>query len=133
MDSTPMGPNSPLSLLPRFGGKILFIGCGLKPNTSMHAVEELIEPPYLFGDFLEFNIINDGVVKRKKIRQHNFKGFEQRYDRIANLLNEKEMKKGSILAASVHLLDAEAMWEKAYMKLTENPYYFVDRLNERDN
>ena len=132
-DDTPLGPHSPLRLLPKFGGKILFIGCGLKPNTSMHAIEELLEPPYLFSDFFEFKIINHGLLTNKKIRQHNFKGFEQRYDRLANLLNAKELRSGRILSADVYLIDAEAMWKKAYMKMAENPYYFVDRLNVRDN
>ncbi len=132
-DSTPLGPNSPLHMLPRYGGKILFIGCGLKPNTSMHAVEELLEPPYLFGDAFEFKLITEGAVMHKKMRQHNFKGYEQRYDRVASLLNEKELRLGRVLAADVYLLDAAAMWKKAYNKLRENPYFFVDRLNVHDN
>ena len=128
-DNTPLGPNSPLRMLPRFGGKILFIGCGLKPNTSMHAVEELLEPPYLFDDYYNFKIIANGNVMNKKMRQHNFKGYEQRYDRIADLLGPRELRQGRVLAADVHLIDAEAMWKKAFLKLQQNPYYFVDRLS----
>ena len=41
LDETPCGPNSPFSRLRDAGGKVLFIGCGTRPNTSMHAVEEL--------------------------------------------------------------------------------------------
>ena len=40
--TTPCGPYSPFARLPEVGGQILFIGCGLNPNTSMHAVEERI-------------------------------------------------------------------------------------------
>src|SRR5690606_7869867 len=48
-DFTPCGPHSPLTKLPEVGGQILMLGCSLRPNTSMHGVEELVEPPYLFG------------------------------------------------------------------------------------
>ena len=37
-DRTPCGPRSPFHLLPEYGGQILMLGCGLRPNTSMHAV-----------------------------------------------------------------------------------------------
>jgi len=45
--TTPCGPYSPFASLPEVGGQILFIGCGLRPNTSMHAMEERVEPVYL--------------------------------------------------------------------------------------
>ncbi|MEM1137973.1 MAG: AAC(3) family N-acetyltransferase, partial [Bacteroidota bacterium] len=93
-DDTPVGANSPFRLLPKYKGKILFIGCGLKPNTSMHAVEELLEPPYLFADYFEFKIINNGIMMNKRLRTHNFKGYEQRYDRVADILSDKELKRG---------------------------------------
>ncbi|MBS1334084.1 MAG: AAC(3) family N-acetyltransferase, partial [Clostridiales bacterium] len=41
LDDTPCGPSSPFRRLRDAGGKVLFIGCGTRPNTSMHAVEEL--------------------------------------------------------------------------------------------
>ena len=129
LDDTPVGAHSPFRLLPEYGGKILFIGCGLKPNTSMHAVEELLEPPYLFEDYAKFKIISNGIIINKKMRRHNFKGYEQRYDRVANLLSKKELKKGRVLSAEVFLLDAAALWEKAFLKLQENPLYFVDKLD----
>ena len=48
-DNTPCGQNSPFNRLIENAGKILMIGCGLTPNTTMHAVEEYVRPPYLFG------------------------------------------------------------------------------------
>ncbi|UZR94715.1 AAC(3) family N-acetyltransferase [Chondrinema litorale] len=130
LDNTPVGENSPFRLLPKYGGKILFIGCGLKPNTSMHAVEELLEPPYLFEDYVNFKIVSNGSAMDKLVRRHNFKGYEQRYDRVANLLSKRELKKGRVLSAEVFLIDAVALWEKAYLKLRENPLYFVDKLDK---
>ncbi len=82
-DNTPCGPNSPFHLLPKVYGYILMLGCGLKPNTSMHAVEELIEPPYLWGNSLEYTLIDGtGTQTNKEYRQHGFTNTTQSYDRI---------------------------------------------------
>ncbi|MEZ4833790.1 MAG: AAC(3) family N-acetyltransferase [Caldilineaceae bacterium] len=43
--TTPCGPHSPFHKLLHHGGKILMLGCGLKPNTTMHALEEPRRPP----------------------------------------------------------------------------------------
>ena len=62
-DHTPCGAHSPFHRLPELNGKILMLGCGLHPNTSFHAIEEHIEPPYLFGEPLEYELI-DGAGQR---------------------------------------------------------------------
>jgi aminoglycoside 3-N-acetyltransferase len=129
LDHSPAGANSPFRKLPEYGGKILFIGCGLKPNTSMHAVEELVEPAYLFGESVDFHLqLPTGKSFSKLIKTHHFKGFEQRYDRISELLTPHEMKETRVMSATVYLVDARAMWEKSTRKLQEDPYFFVDRL-----
>ena len=62
------------------------LGCGLRPNTSMHGIEELVEPPYLYGDHLTYRLIlADGEVIEKEYRRHNFRGWIQRYDRVAEV------------------------------------------------
>jgi len=53
LDNTPCGKNSPFHRVMELNGKILFLGCGMNPNTSMHAIEELSNPDYLFGDCYE--------------------------------------------------------------------------------
>ena len=45
LDTTSCGPHSPFHRLREVGNWVLFIGCGIGPNTSMHAVEELFSPP----------------------------------------------------------------------------------------
>ena len=56
-DRTPCGEHSPLRLLPQVGGKILMLGCGWSPNTSMHGVEELAGAPYCLTPYeVEYNI-----------------------------------------------------------------------------
>ena len=129
LDSTPAGKNSPLVKLKKANGKILFIGCKLKPNTSMHAVEELVEPPYLFGKETVYFITNSkGEQYKKKYRNHNFIGYRQRYDRIEKIIDKKYLAKGKILLADSFLLDSAKMWEVALEKITEEPFYFVDTI-----
>ncbi|CAN5487937.1 AAC(3)-VI family aminoglycoside N-acetyltransferase [soil metagenome] len=129
IDQTPCGPNSPFRKLKEVNGKILFIGCGLRPNTSMHAVEELVEPPYLFGEEVIFNITSKNKnLPPIKMRTHDFVGWKQRYDRVENILSPEELKKGKVLDAESFLIEAPAMWKKAYEILKQDPFYFVDQI-----
>ena len=80
-DSTPCGPNSPFHRLPAFKGQILMLGCGLRPNTSMHAIEERVVPPYLFNPAIVYSLTGgNGRTIQKKYTIHNFRHWIQRYD-----------------------------------------------------
>jgi len=118
-DTTPCGPHSPFHWLPKHNGQILMLGCGLAPNTSMHAVEELAEPPYLYGLPIEYRL--NGVAK--SYTPHGFQGYRQRYDRIGQML---DVRRGKVLAGEAFLLEAAAMWEVALDALRKNPLAFVD-------
>lgn len=128
LDKTPCGSNSPFARIRELGGKILFIGCGINCNTSMHAVEELSEPDYLFGDDCEYTMTDQNRNSYKAVcRAHGFKGVTQCYYRLQELLNDEEHRIGNILSAECHLIDSIAMWEKADKKYREDPNYFTDR------
>ena len=130
-DITPCGVFSPFNRLIQRGGKILMIGCGLRPNTTMHAVEEYTWPPYLFGPAREYTLTNqDGNVFRKTYIRHGFKGYRQRYDRMAGLLNEADLRTGPVGNASCHLIDASALHRVGVQKLQENPLFFVEAETE---
>jgi aminoglycoside 3-N-acetyltransferase len=129
-DSSPCGPHSPFARLPHLGGQILFVGCGLRPNTSMHAVEELATPPYLFGPPIDYTIIDPhGCEIAMRVRSHNFHGWAQRYDRLADpgVLAGAHLRVGPVLQAECHLLEAAAMLPAALAKLRLDPYFFVER------
>lgn len=132
-DRTPCGPHSPFHLLPEYGGHILMLGCGLRQNTSMHAVEELAEPPYLFGGMVTYRLIEwDGTATEATYRLHGFKSRVQRYDRVGDVLAEPELRRGQALQARVHLIEAAALWKAALAALRRNPYFFVDWINSID-
>jgi len=128
VDATPCGPHSPYRKLRDRSGQILFLGCGLKPNTSMHGVEELVEPPYLFGATITYRLIlGDGTETQMRCRRHAFGVWRQRYDRIRPLLEDDGLRVGKVLAATVHILEARRMWEQAHAALRRDPFFFVER------
>lgn len=127
LDHTPCGPHSPFHRLPQFDGYILMLGCGLKPNTSMHAIEELVTPPYLFNQSITYTLIDENNhARQKEYTPHNFNGWEQRYDRVENLLSHPQLRTGEVAGAVCHLIHAPALWEAALAPLRHNPLYFVE-------
>ena len=56
--------------------------------------------------------------------------YEQRYDRILDILDETDYQVGNVLEAKCYVLNAQAVWEKALAMLKKNPYYFVDKKDE---
>ena len=129
-DSTPCGPSSPLNLMLDIGAKIVMLGCGLRPNTTMHALEEYVEPVYLFGELVAYTITdNTGRTFTKVYARHGFKGWKQRYDRVALLPGSDEfVRHGRILHASVHVVDGAATKAAVLGRLRADPLFFVDRL-----
>ena len=130
LDNEPVGANSPFSLLPEFGGKVLMIGCGIKCNTSMHGVEEFVRVPYILSkDKREYTLIDyDDKITRKGYYYHDMvlgHNLSQRYDRLYDLM---EFKKGNILKAESYLIDAETMWKVGSEKMKSEPYYFTEKI-----
>jgi aminoglycoside 3-N-acetyltransferase len=126
LDTTPCGEHSPFARLPGVDGQVLFLGCGMRPNTSMHAIEEHVLPPYLFGDPLEYQIIRaDGSPMRMRVTRHNFKGCAQRYDRLAEVMR-RGLRQGQVLQAACHLVETAEMWPAALDKLRVDSLYFVE-------
>lgn len=128
LDRTPCGPHAPFRLLPQYDGKILMLGCGLRPNTSMHAIEECCAAPYLLGDPLEYLLIDsEDRVERKVYTPHGFKGWRQRYDRVRELPDTTWLSAGQILNAQAYLIQALPFWEAVKQQLENAPFFFVDR------
>lgn len=127
LDTTPVGPRSPLHKVRDLGGQLMFLGCGLCPNTSMHGVEELVGPPYLFGEDVSYSLQLGDERHVVTCRRHSFDGWLQRYERVAELLRDDGLRVGSVLNAQVHLLEARQMWDRADAVLQQDPLTFVSR------
>ena len=94
----------------------------------MHAVEECVEPPYLFRQAVDYRIIlgPDGETQMR-VRRHNFGEWRQRYDRLGSLLDADGLSRGNILKANCDLVDCEQMWTHALAALRKDAFFFVER------
>jgi aminoglycoside 3-N-acetyltransferase len=126
-DATPCGPNSPFHLLRKYEGQILMLGCGLKPNTSLHAIEETEIPPYLFAESYPITITSgNNEPYSKTYTPHNFKNTIQRYERVQEILSWPDLRVGPVVNSFSHLIETQALWRKATQKLKRYPLFFVD-------
>jgi aminoglycoside 3-N-acetyltransferase len=77
---------------------------------------------------LDYEITDaDGRIFTLSVRSHNFEGWVQRYDRLAEIVDRGALRSGSVLQADCYLIEAAAMWSAAHKKLQEDPLFFVDR------
>ncbi len=126
-DSTPCGPSSPFRKILDLDARIVMLGCGLRPNTTMHAIEELVEPPYLFGGRCTYRIIpSDGEPYAKQYRRHGFDGWAQRYDRVASLGSTTLITSGNVLDAEAHVINTRELKALAVDALRRDPWFFVE-------
>lgn len=133
-DTTPCGPNSPYRKLSELGGQILFIGCGMSSNTSMHAVEELVEQEYLFRKHINYKItLSDGSGTTMRVKRHDFTGWNQAYSKLQNVMGGDSIRVDKILEAECHLIDVKSMWRNALEALSRDPFYFVEKDYEDRN
>ncbi len=136
LDDTPVGRHSPFRRLRDVGGQLLFLGCGMRPNTSMHGVEEVAGTPYLFRpESVAYTMhLPDGVHQlracRVRVRRHFFDGWAQRYERVADALQGDELRVGPALEATAHLIEVPAMWGRALSMLADDPYCLVEAREE---
>jgi aminoglycoside 3-N-acetyltransferase len=130
LDGTPCGPHSPFRKVAESNGKIVMLGCGLKPNTTMHALEEYVEPPYLFGPSRLYEIKDQqGHVYRKEYRVHGFThhGYEQRYERVIELEEAGNfLSRGYVLQADTFVLQGLKFKTAVLKKLEQDPLFFVE-------
>lgn len=125
-DDTPCGPHSPFALLPKYQGKVLLLGCDLNRNTFLHAVEELIEPVYLFGKPLNYTLISEaGTSEDKVYRTHGFDGWEIRFDRILDTTDDNWIVQGKVLEAHCYVMDTVTLQNRALEKMKTEPCYFA--------
>ena len=96
----------------------------------MHAIEELVIPPYLFGEPVAYTLcLADGTSMKKKYIRHGFQNYVQRYDRLLGVLNSQDYTFGKVLEAETLVISSIPMWEKAEKQLSRNPMFFVDKVD----
>lgn len=136
-DLTPVGEHSPITRLPQVGGKVLMLGCDPDHNTALHGMEEVADVPYVFNKRIgrvrytltdgEHEIRQDAIIHGFVEKDH---WFAQRYSRVIELMPQGTVTHGKVLCADCVLMDAKAMWAAGIKKLKEDPYHFVERIDE---
>lgn len=127
LDNTPVGKHSPFMQLPALNGKILMLGCGLRPNTFLHGVEEYARAPYpLASETMIYTLTDEKGTTQKEYYPHHFGSLVPRYERIAGLLTPPALCEGSALGGRAWLMDAKAVLTAATAAIAKNPYFFVD-------
>jgi len=128
-DNTPVGPNSPFMLLPKYNGKLLFVGDILHSCTFIHGIEEIVNAPYTMNkDMTEYTLTGaSGQVSNKSYYTHNFKGWKQEYPRIRNILEYPDIRTGTVCNAPCTLIDAKKLKTAATERFQEDIYAFVSR------
>ena len=104
------------------------LGCGLRPNTSMHGVEEVAEAPYIFGGPITYTIRDGGVESTRSHKRHGFTDLDQRYDRIADVLEPPDLRHGTVFGAECWLIEGTALWETCASIIRKDPYFFVEKI-----
>jgi len=100
----------------------------------MHAIEELVVPPYVFGPPLTYTLVYaDRTSVERTYTTHGFDGWAQRYDRVAEVLEDPGLRLGRILEAQVHLLQAKALWDAVYAAMVQDSLRFVDRVADESS
>jgi len=129
LDETPVGPNSPFTLLADYGGKVLFIGDTVNCCTLMHGIEEIAGAPYVLQKERTHYVMigKDGKKTETDLFAHDFTGWDQEYQKIKDILEYPELKKGKVGKADCYLIDAKALVKKALEILKEDIYYFVSK------
>lgn len=108
---------------------IVFLGCSPVRNTCVHAVEDWLGVPWLYGEACEAALIDvAGQVHRKTTFLPGFVDRRQRYDRLVERLPEDGVRRGSLLGAEILVLDAGAVRDTAATILRENPDFLVEPL-----
>lgn len=136
LDLTPVGEHSPIARLPKVGGKLLMMGCDPDHNTALHGMEEVANVPYVFDRTKRttYTLCDGARIVTQEALVHDFvkkdHWLAQRYSRVIDLMPQGAVKRGKLLQADCVLMDTAPMWEVGVKKMKEEPYYFVERIDE---
>ena len=128
-DHTPVGENSPYRKLPGLGGKILMLGCTMRPMTFMHGVEEVAPAMYAYlpDPWIYHMTDKDGRKFDMSVLRHGINRYGgQRYARLEPLLEEGEITRGKVLNADAYLVDARAAMRHGVEAIRKDPYFFLE-------
>lgn len=127
IDDAAVGPHSPFMQLAVVGGKLLFIGDILESCTFMHGVEDIVRPPWIRPAPPRTYLV-DG--RERTYPGSDQFGWGQEFQRIGDILEEPDIRRGRLLEANAYLIDARALLAVGLMEMRSNPYAFVTDISK---
>lgn len=127
MDAAAVGPHSPFMQLAVVGGKLLFIGDILESCTFMHGIEDIVRPPWIRSAPPCTWVVN-GQERTYPVSDEF--GWGQEFQRIGDILEEPDIRRGKLLNANGYLIDARALLAVGLMEMRVNPYAFVTDISK---
>jgi len=121
---TPYGRSSPFGTLYDMDAKIMFLGCGLGPNSFLHAFEDWKDVPYLQPEDVRATDENGNtiVVHMEKEPMGDRDFYRSNDSKIARrLFAAGLLKEGRVGMAQVFLTSAKAMGDLVMKALDEEP------------
>jgi hypothetical protein len=120
---TSCGRGTPYGRLIEWGGKILLVGCDQDRNTTLHALEDFADQPYLTTRQGELYDENGSIVT---ITMERFPGPHRDFIGTDRFLREAGvMKIGKIGRAVCRLMDARGTHNVLMEALKDNPALFL--------
>ena len=65
----PASKNSPMAKALELDGSVVFLGCGVSPNTFIHFIEDMADAPFLHPALVTY-LDEDGITQSAYIRRH---------------------------------------------------------------
>ena len=128
MDS-PCGRNSPFARLLEISGKVLFLGCPVSSNTTIHAIEEWAGLPYAVESTKNAVLVDDnGNLKKVEIPcvPAGHRDFYKPNSKIERAFNCRNIiKKAQISSASIQLIEMRDIFEVTLGHLFKCPDFLL--------
>lgn len=123
---TNCGKGSPYDKIRELGGKIVLLGVDMNRNTTLHALEDFADAPYLVSDYPVPAPTYMKDYEGKQILLKKFPPGHRDFLRFTPSLRRADaMTEGRVGNAVVKVIDAKKMYELGLAHLAENINFFL--------
>ncbi|SIO09853.1 aminoglycoside 3-N-acetyltransferase [Singulisphaera sp. GP187] len=124
---TPCGEGTPYARVLDHNGQILLLGVGLTANTAFHAIEALVQVPYLMNTFADRFTVTDALGVRRTIGVPRHRsGIARRFQAMERLLLDRQVAHGGLVGKAPSLLiDGTSFRDEMVKALANEPGLFL--------
>lgn len=128
MYERPFSQNGPFGKLYELGFKIVMLNCGMAPNSTLHAIEDWANLPYVRnGIQISFRKLGD---EEGELQTHMPIGHRDFYtnkeSKYTTLLRQSDvLREGKVLGGIVHIMPVRKMVAVCMAELNKSPDLFI--------